>query len=136
MLGGFSLDLAPPWVEVDNWMDVIANLWIGIVLVSVAVIPGWLTLRNHKSIQENHRDIKEETNVIRSQLVNGHKEPMRADLDRAIYAVEALTQEVRNIQAELTAEEGRRRSQINDMRDELHLRIDNIARNYPRTHDR
>lgn len=66
-----------PWPAVDNWLDLLGNLWIGIVLVAVAAVPSWFALRNHRSIQENSRVISD----VRDQVVNGHTTAMRSDID-------------------------------------------------------
>ena len=72
-------------INVDSWMDIIANLWIGIVVMALAVIPGYMAAR------KNHRGIQE----IKNQVVNGHADspPLRTDLDRVIagYAVTSPT---------------------------------------------
>jgi hypothetical protein len=98
----------PTWPEINDWFDLLGNIWIGIVVVMVAAVPSWLAAKNHKSI----RDIKD-------QVVNGHENPMRFDLDRAITAIESLAHDVRSLRKDLMAEEDHRRLQINDLRDEL-----------------
>ena len=115
----FWEEVTATWVEADTWVDVISNFWIGIVLIAVAAVPTWMTLRNQRFIKENHESIKQETEVIRAQLVNGHKSPMREDLDRVINAVNDLIHDVRGLRKDLSAEEDRRRIQINDLRDEV-----------------
>ena len=52
------------WQEVNSLLDLLANVWIGLVLIAVAAIPSWLTHRSHKTI----RDIKD-------QVVNSHPAP-------------------------------------------------------------
>lgn len=88
----------------ENWLDVITILAVAII----AAVPSWLAHRNHKTI----RDIKD-------QVVNGHENPMRFDLDRAIDAISALGDDVRRLRKDLMAEEDHRRLQISDLRDEL-----------------
>ena len=92
------------WLEVNDWLDLVANAYIGVVLVAVAAVPSWLAARNHKTI----RDIKD-------QVVNGHTSPMRADLDKAIAAIESLGQDISGLRQELLMEETRRRTQISDL---------------------
>jgi hypothetical protein len=104
------------WLEVNDWMDLVANAYIGLVLVAIAAIPSWLTHRSHKTI----RDIKD-------QVVNSHPSTnLRDDLDRAIAAIEHMAEEiradVRALKKDLMAEEDHRRLQINDLRDELEHR--------------
>ena len=104
------------WVEVNDNLDLLMNVWIGLVLVAVAAIPSWLTHRSHKTI----RDIKD-------QVVNSHPSTnLRDDLDRAIAAIEHMAEEiradVRALKKDLMAEEDHRRLQINDLREELEHR--------------
>lgn len=104
------------WQEVNSTLDLLANLWIGLVLIAVAAIPSWLTHRSHKTI----RDIKD-------QVVNSHPSTnLRDDLDRAIAAIEHMAEEiradVRGLRKDLMAEEDHRRLQISDLRDELEHR--------------
>ena len=112
-------EVTSTWVETDTWVDVISNIWIGLVLIAVAAVPTMLTLRNHRSILKNHDSIAAEAKVIRTQLVNGHTAPMREDLDRVIHAVEALSHDVRALRQDLSSEEDRRRIQINELRDDF-----------------
>lgn len=90
----------------ENWLDVVTILAVALI----AAVPSWLAHRNHQSI----RDIKD-------QVVNGHKDapPLRADLDRAIAAINDLADDVRGLRKDLMAEEHHRRLQISDLRDEL-----------------
>ena len=92
------------WLEVNDWLDLVANAWIGVVLIAVAAVPSALAARNHKTI----RDIKD-------QVVNGHTSPLRADLDRALAAIEALAVDISGLRQELLMEETRRRTQISDL---------------------
>ena len=98
------------WLEVNDWLDLAANAWIGIVLIAVAAVPSWLAARNHKTI----RDIKD-------QVVNGHAgaPPLRADLDKAIAAIEALARDISGLRSELVLEETRRRAQISELAEDV-----------------
>lgn len=91
----------------ENWLDVFTILMVALI----AAVQSWLTHRNHKTI----RDIKD-------QVVNGHENPMRFDLDRAISAISDLADDVRNLRKDLMAEEDHRRVQISDLRDEIEHR--------------
>lgn len=101
----------PTWPAVDNLWDLVGNLWIGMVVIAAAVIPSWFAARNHKSIKD-----------IKDQVVNGHENPMRFDLDRVIQAVDDLRHDVRTLRKDLMAEEDHRRIQITDLRTELDRR--------------
>lgn len=103
------------WVNVDNWMDLVANAWIGVVVIAAAAVPSWLAARNHTTIK-----------AIKNQVVNGHEQPLRADLDRAIDAIEAMahnvdgiTRDVGSLRKDLSSEEDRRRVQIDELRDDV-----------------
>ena len=103
------------WIDVDSWMDVAANIWVGLVVIAVAAIPGYMAAR------KNHKGIKE----IRDQVVNGHADapPLRTDLDRVIASLTALTQDVHGLRRDLADEENRRRDHIAELRDELNRKI-------------
>lgn len=89
----------------DNWMDVFTI----IVVTGMVSIPAWLSaVKAHKGIQE-----------VKDQVVNGHKTPMRADLDRCIAAIEALAHDVNGLRKDLSMEEDRRRIQIDDLRGDV-----------------
>lgn len=98
----------PNWGEVENYLDLANNVWIGFVVIGAAAIPSWLAHRNHQTI----RDIKD-------QVVNGHTSPLRADLDKALSAIEALAQDVTGLRKDLAMEEDRRRTQISDLADDV-----------------
>jgi hypothetical protein len=97
-------------------MDIVVNLWVGIVVIAVAAIPGYMAARkNHKGILQ-----------IRDQVVNGHGDsgpPLRTDLDRVIASLAALTQDVQGLRRDLADEENRRRDHIAELRDELNRKI-------------
>lgn len=101
----------PTWPSVDNWWDLIGNIWIGLVVIAAAVVPSVFAARNHRTIVD-----------VKNQVVNGHKTPMRDDLDRAIAAIDDLGHEVRGLRADLLAESAHRRTQISDLADELEHR--------------
>lgn len=100
----------PTWPAVDNWLDLIGNVWIGMVVILAGAVPSWLAARNHRSI----RDIKD-------QVVNGHapEQNLRDDLDKAISAINDLGHELRGLRSDLLAEGQHRRAQISDIQDEL-----------------
>lgn len=105
-------------VDVDSWMDLVANLWIGLVVIVVAAIPGYMAAR------KNHKGIKE----IKDQVVNGHTQPMRTDLDRVIVAIDNLAQDIHGLRRDLADEENRRRDHIAELRDEVNRKLGAIKR--------
>lgn len=88
----------------ENWLDVVTILAVALI----AAVPSWLAHRNHKVVKD-----------IKDQVVNGHENPMRFDLDRVIAAVDSLTEDVRHLRKDLMQEEDHRRVQIADLRDEI-----------------
>lgn len=89
----------------DNWMDVITIL----AVTAMVAVPSWLSaMKAHKGIQE-----------VKDQVVNGHKTPMRADLDKALAAIEALAHDITGLRKDLAMEEDRRRIQIDDLRGDV-----------------
>ena len=102
-------------INVDSWMDIIANLWIGSVVMALAVIPGYMAAR------KNHRGIQD----IKNQVVNGHADspPLRTDLDRVIASLDALAKDVTGLRRDIADEENRRRDQIAELRDEVDRKL-------------
>jgi len=102
-------------INVDSWLDIIANLWVGLVVLALAVIPGYMAAR------KNHRGIQE----IRDQVVNGHADapPLRTDLDRVIVAIDNLAKDVTGLRRDLDDSENRRRDQIAELRDEVNRKL-------------
>lgn len=96
------------WLEVENWLDLVANAWIGVVVITVAAVPSWLAARNHKTLQ-----------AVKGSVINNHATPMREDVDRLTEAVDMIAKDVRGLRTDLLAEEQHRRAQIGDLRDEL-----------------
>lgn len=84
----------------DSWMDVITIL----TAVAMMSVPSWFAMKAHKT-----------SAAVLSETRNGHTVPMRADLDRALAAIEALAHDVKNLRADVALEEDRRRSQIQDL---------------------
>jgi hypothetical protein len=91
----------------DSWMDVATIL----AVVAMMSVPSWFAIKAHKTSTE-----------VLHQTRNGHTVPLRADLDRAINAIEALAHDVQSLRKDLMAEEDHRRLQISDLRQELEHR--------------
>lgn len=102
----------PNWSDAETWIDIIDHIIIGLVVVLAAGIPSWMTAKTNKAM-------KAETKVIRDQLVNGHTTYMRADLDRALAAIESLAEEISHLRKDLSLEQTSRRSQIDDLRGDV-----------------
>lgn len=98
----------PNWGEVENYLDLANNVWIGVVVVTAAAVPSWLAHRNHATI----RDIK-------NQVVNGHTSPLRADLDKALAAIEALAHDITALRQDLLTERDSRKAQVDDLRGDV-----------------
>lgn len=106
----------------DSWMDVFTIL----AVAAMAGVPSWFALRNHKGIH----DIRDKTEDIKSQVVNGHADapPLRADIDRLLACVHALGADISSLREELVAEAGLRRQQVQDLRDDVDHRFDDNNR--------
>jgi len=72
------------WLEVNNWLDLIGNAWIGLVLIAVAAVPSWYARRNGQGIRK-----------VQDQVVNGHKTPMREDLDSVKETLHRMGEHIR-----------------------------------------
>ena len=102
------------WTDVQNWLDLIDHFWIGFVLIAVAAVPSWFAAKNGKGIQK-----------IQDQVVNGHKSPMRSDLDLVIEKLDTLREE-------LSEEENRRREGIRELREELDRKFSDLLQRFIR----
>lgn len=104
-------------------MDIISNLWIGLVLIAVAAVPSVLSAKNQRGIK-----------TIQNQVVNGHKDPLRVDLDRAIKSInelsgklDSLSNGLSNLRDELIHEESRRRASVQELRDDFDRKLDSFV---------
>jgi hypothetical protein len=111
--------------DVENWMDLFSNLWVGLVLIAVAAVPAIISAKNAKGIKS-----------IKDQVVNGHKESpnLREDLDKVIAClaensvkVDLISNGLNGLRDELVYEEERRRSSIVELRADLDRRLDSLA---------
>ena len=103
------------WGKVDNLIGLVDHFWVGLVLVACAAIPSIFAARNHRGIK-----------AIRDNVQNGHKVPMREDLDRAIVAIDKLTNNVQaladdvvGLRQDLLTERDSRKAQIEDLRGDV-----------------
>lgn len=103
------------WTDAQNWLDLLDHIWIGLVLIAVAAVPSYFAARNHKGIKN-----------ISEQVVNGHPDPMRMDLDKVISKLDETSEKVNDIARDLTdlrvdlgQEEGRREVSDRELRDEF-----------------
>ena len=109
------------WFNPDGWVDLASQFLLIVGGLAIAIVPAWFSARTHRSI-------KTETAVIRDQLVNGHKVPMRSDLDRVIAAIDSLATDVTGLRRDLADEENRRRDHIAELRDEVNRKLNAIKR--------
>jgi len=114
--------------NVDSWMDVVSNVWVGLVLISVAVIPSIISARNHKGIKK-----------IQDQVVNGHKDPLRSDLDKVIKSlsdtsdkVDSISHGFTSLREELIQEEIRRRAGIKELREDFDRKFADLSQRFVR----
>lgn len=103
------------WTDAQNWIDIIDHIWIGLVLIAVAGIPSYFAAQNGKGIKK-----------ISDQVVNGHPDPMRSDLDKVITKlsetsdkVDQISRDITELRIELSHEEGRREISDRELRDDF-----------------
>ena len=92
----------------DGWMDVITILLAGAMMS----VPSWFAIKAHKSSE-----------AVRDQVQNGHKQPLRKDLDRAIEAIDLLGKEMKGLREDMLSEEKIRRSHIDELRADVDRRF-------------
>lgn len=101
----------PNWSDAQNWLDLLDHIWIGLVVIAAAAVPSVFAARNHRSISDIKREVK-----------NAHSTNLRDDIDRAINAIEHLAHDVRTLRSDLMTEEDRRRQQIAELRADVDRR--------------
>lgn len=114
------------WTDAQNWLDLLDHIWIGLVLIAVAAVPAIMSAKNHSGIKK-----------IQDQVVNGHKEPLRNDLDKVIRAlseqsdkVDSISHGLTSLREELIQEEVRRRSGITELREDFDRKMEQIAKRF------
>ena len=96
------------WSEVENTIDLLNNIWIGLVVIAAATAPTYFSHKNSKTLNE-----------VKHQVQNAHSTNLRDDLDRAISAIEALAHDVTALRHDLHAERDSRKSQVDDLRSDV-----------------
>lgn len=107
------------WTDAQTWLDILDHVWIGLVLIAVAVVPSWMAAKNGKGIKK-----------ISEQVVNGHTDPLRSDLDKVIATVESIDHGLHSLREELIHEETRRRSAIRELREDFDRRFIDMAQHF------
>ena len=106
------------WYDAQNWLDLVDHAWYGLVLIAVAAVPAYFARKNHEAIQAVNR----KADTLVGNVQNGHTEPLRADVDRAIAGIEALSHDVRGLRQDMAATDDQRRQQITELRSEIEHR--------------
>lgn len=105
------------FADVNDWLDLVSNVWVGLVLIAVAAIPAFISAKNSRGIKR-----------IQDQVVNGHKDapPLREDLDKVIAQlsetgkkVDLISADLTSLRYELSREEGRREVSDKELRDDF-----------------
>ena len=112
------------WSDVENWLDLVDHLWIGIVLIAVAAVPSFMAARNHKSIKK-----------VQDQVVNGHKTPMRDDFDKMALNLNEMRHEITRDMHLIKSELTDIRSEIRSERQER-LQLDTRFEDFRKDHGR
>lgn len=103
------------WTDVQNWLDFLDHIWIGLVMFAVAAVPSYFAAKNGKEIKK-----------VTDQVVNGHKSPMRSDLDKVIASLEQMSHSLHSLRDELLDEETRRKESVRELRVELDRKFSDL----------
>lgn len=103
------------WFNPENWLDVVSQVLLIVGAIAVAAVPSWFSARNHRELQD-----------VKNQVVNGHKSPLRADLDKVLERLDRMSHSIQDIdsgvkvlRAELLDEEIRRRENVRELHSDL-----------------
>lgn len=86
------------WFNPDSWMDIFDHFLLVVGALSVATVPTWFSVRNHKGIKK-----------INDQVSNGHKTIFRDDFDEVAKMVKEIRGGVSDLRNELLYEAELRR---------------------------
>jgi gas vesicle protein len=114
------------WTDAETLIDIVDHIWIGLVGIVIAAVPSYFAHRNGKKIRE-----------IKEQVVNGHTDPLRFDLDKVIttldklteksdqlgHKVDILTSNVETLAVNVSDERVERRNQIRELREDVDSRL-------------
>jgi hypothetical protein len=85
--------LASELYEPRNWWGVVGLLIVNLGVIVTAVCTGIVLVRQ--------RSVQKDTSEVKAQVVNGHKDPLRVDIDRYFEAVhERLDQQGERMDAQ------------------------------------
>ena len=77
--------------EPHSLVGLLGLLVIVLGTTAVAVLPSYLSQRRH------NKALNEKVTAVQQQVVNGHKVPLRSDLDRVLEAMESIGMKVDNL---------------------------------------
>jgi len=130
-------------------------LGLVVMVLAQAAAGGWILRRhmaNDNDARADRTELKETAAAIKGQVVNGHTEPLRADLDRlkqdmaailkrldqwapTIGVVRALTDDVKGLRADVAEERASRRELAADVRADMARNRDEVTDLHRRIRD-
>lgn len=109
------------WTDVQNWLDFLDHVWIGIVLIACTAIPGILSARTNRGVKR-----------LQEQVVNGHKDPLRKDLDGVIASLSQISHSITDLSHQISAEEEQRRLGIRELREDFDRKFTDMLQRFIR----
>ena len=95
------------WANPDDWLDLVAYAWYGLVLIAIAGVPSYFARLNHKAIKEV------------SDSVNNRPTTLRTDLDLVLQSIDEISTDIRGLRQDLSEERNTRRIAVADLYTEL-----------------
>ena len=103
------------WFNPDSWLDIVDHVLLIVGALSMAIVPTWFAARNNRTLK-----------AVKDQVVNGHKSPMRSDLDLVLTRLEdvssrvdGIARDVSGLRSELAEEENRRRDNVRELHNDM-----------------
>lgn len=80
------------WPAVDNWLDLLGNVWIGVVVIAAAAVPAIFARRSQKLVAR-----------LDASINNGHsmEQPLRGDVDEIRATLGDIRHDLHTVKSEL-----------------------------------
>jgi septal ring factor EnvC (AmiA/AmiB activator) len=112
------------WTDVQNLLDLVDHVWIGLVLIAVAAVPSFFAARNHSEIKKVSKD----TARLDRSISNGHSYPLRQDVDEIRQTLDGIRSDLKEVKSDVTDIRSELREERKDRLD-LDNRFERYRRN-------